>query len=350
MLLPQTKYPNNIRTVSGTPTIYPDDVVLECNTSLAPVVINLLEIPDNYWSTQYKLYIIDISGNASANNITINAGSGQNINGDASLVISQDSGIVLIRIANNNSYIGTDSGSTPNVDTGWLDMNGFTWMDASVRPQYRVWNKQIFFRRSVVIPIEKAGSVIPWSSAASYQSETIIAPAPTNVVTNSAGTITFNSGNPVLQSASHYPDANYNTGWVISAQRRQAQAPVGSAYLMYYTTVFILQLTTGGILRAITLKNAEEGASGQEIGQSNLRYLLSKSISGSRILDYRNIVDGSANPATMVGRTNTGTANDSILIGLNSDTANHLITHDPAEETDCGGYIIPLNDLKAYLT
>ena len=46
MSLPATKYPTNIRVVTGNPTIYNDDVVLLCDTSLGAVTINLLDIPN----------------------------------------------------------------------------------------------------------------------------------------------------------------------------------------------------------------------------------------------------------------------------------------------------------------
>jgi hypothetical protein len=102
-----TKYPNNSRVVSGTVTLYRDDVILLCDTSVAPVTINLFEIPDNYWSTQWKLYIIDNSNNASVNNITINAGSGQTINTASSLVLNTNGSTALVRIVSNADYIAT---------------------------------------------------------------------------------------------------------------------------------------------------------------------------------------------------------------------------------------------------
>ena len=103
----ETKYPNNSRVVSGTVTLYKDDVILLCDTSVAPVTINLFEIPDNYWSTQWKLYIIDNSNNASVNNITINAGLGQTINTSSSLVLTTNGSTALIRIVSNEDYIAT---------------------------------------------------------------------------------------------------------------------------------------------------------------------------------------------------------------------------------------------------
>lgn len=352
-MLFETPYPNNQRTVSGTPTIYQDDVVLNCDTSTAPVNINLLEIPDNHWNTVYKLYIVDISANASVNNITINAGAGQTINGVASITVTQNNGAVIVRVANNNSYAGMFNYSTnPSpVDTGWLDLQGFSWVSAAIRPQYRVIGKQIVFRKSLVIPIEKGGVILPYTGSGSYESEPTVLPtslAGGGVVLNSAGSVTFNNGASVLQNVSHNPDASYTSPVIIATQRRNAQAPVSGNYLALYHAPFQLVLSSAGILTAITLKNVEEGFSGQQIGQSTLRYLTSKSRVNQRILDYRNITDSAAGVATIVGRSNVGTPNDPINIGLNTDVAEHLINHDPAEETEVGGYTIPLMDFKAY--
>lgn len=103
----KTKYPNNSRVVSGAVTTYRDDVILLCDTSGAPVTIDLFDIPTDFWSTQYKLYIVDNSNNASVNNITINAGGGQLLNGSASLVLNTNGAGVLIRILSNTNFLGT---------------------------------------------------------------------------------------------------------------------------------------------------------------------------------------------------------------------------------------------------
>jgi hypothetical protein len=103
-----TKYANNIRKVSGLGVfVFQDDVTLNCNTSLGAVSINLLEIPADFWSTTYKLYVNDADNNASVNNITINAPAGYTINNAASIVINTNGGGVLIRVTNNTTYMAT---------------------------------------------------------------------------------------------------------------------------------------------------------------------------------------------------------------------------------------------------
>jgi hypothetical protein len=65
----------------------------------------LQEIPDDYYSTQYKLYVVDLSANANTNNITIDAPSGHTINGSSSFVINANSASVVISIVANKTYI-----------------------------------------------------------------------------------------------------------------------------------------------------------------------------------------------------------------------------------------------------
>ena len=114
-----TKYPNNSRIVSGTATIYRDDVVLLCDTSSAPVVINLFDIPDGFWSTQWKLYIVDNSNNAGTNNITINAGGTQTINDAASLVLNVNGTSAVVEIVSDDKFIGNLTSSSGSGGGGY---------------------------------------------------------------------------------------------------------------------------------------------------------------------------------------------------------------------------------------
>lgn len=102
-----TQYPNNSRTVIGTPILFNDDVVLYCDTTLGPVTINLLQIASGSWNTTWKLYVIDKSNNAGVNNITINAGIGQKINNASSLVLNVNSASALVRVDSNTSFIAS---------------------------------------------------------------------------------------------------------------------------------------------------------------------------------------------------------------------------------------------------
>lgn len=106
--LPITKYENANRSVTGTVAVEDSDVFLYCDTSLATggaTTINLKEIPGNYSSTLYKLYVKDNSANASVNNITIVAPAGFKINNQQSIVINVNEGLALIRIGSSTDYV-----------------------------------------------------------------------------------------------------------------------------------------------------------------------------------------------------------------------------------------------------
>ena len=113
MELYNTTYKNLFRVVSGTITVNNDDCILYCNTSAGAVTINLIDIPLNYWSTQYKLYVADNSNNAGTNNITINAPTGFTINGSSSLVLNINGESAIVRVSGNTTYITEISNITP---------------------------------------------------------------------------------------------------------------------------------------------------------------------------------------------------------------------------------------------
>ena len=102
-----TTYQNNIRNVSGANVIVQkDDSILRVDTSVSPCSILLLDIPTNI-DILYNLQIVDISGNASVNNITILCGASDTINTLNVLVIENDNGGVKIRNLSSNTYIGS---------------------------------------------------------------------------------------------------------------------------------------------------------------------------------------------------------------------------------------------------
>lgn len=216
MSLYQTQYPNNSRVVSGTPAIFKDDVVLLCDTSSGAVIIDLLEIPDNYWNTTWKLYVVDNSSNASVNNITINAGLGQSINGASSITLSTNDESAVIRISSNNQFVATlsvaqsggsaiavsDEGNllTSNVssfdfqgelvkatavgndvtvdvtlyDSGWLNLpyynnyaqGNYGIANINYQPKIRVVNRQVFIIGLIVLPLSNKGTLV--NNFASY--------------------------------------------------------------------------------------------------------------------------------------------------------------------------------------
>lgn len=113
MTMFSTKYPNTSRTISGTASVYNTDSILAVDTTLVACTINLDKIAQGYWNTTWKLYVYDKSNNAGTNNITINAGSGQTINGQSSLVLSSNGNGVLIRVLSDTQFLATQTIFSP---------------------------------------------------------------------------------------------------------------------------------------------------------------------------------------------------------------------------------------------
>lgn len=95
------------------------ELYLECDTTLAPVIINLCPIADleRFWNV--KIYVSDVSNNASTNNITINCDASDKINldGQTSDVISQNGGSCFLAVTNENTWVSFIS---------YDDLDGYT--------------------------------------------------------------------------------------------------------------------------------------------------------------------------------------------------------------------------------
>lgn len=351
--LPTTKYPNNIRTVSGTVSVEVDDVTLECDTSLGPVVINLLTIPSGDWSTQYKLYVFDSGNKAGTNNITIVAPAGQKINNAPQVVISSNGAGGYTRVGDNINYIWSNTVTSP-VDTGWLDLLGFSWVDptkapqkSTIRPQYRVIGNQIVLRRQIIVPLQDGSSnLIPYTvtaGIANYEGQAFVTPFngvdPTygpGVLVNAGGSITFRLGAPVFQSAAHFPGESYATAITIGLRRVYTDQGQGNETLL--TSPAILIITTTGQMVIQTLYDLETGvnAGANGLGASLLRYLTSNIITGQYTSDYTKV----SNLAATVGglQSNPTAAPLQFEVPNSSDSAKHVLTLDAAIPAQIGGF------------
>lgn len=111
-----------IKTITGSYTLDVDtswrlgqlqEIYLQCDTSLAPVTIDLFEIADleQFWNV--KIFITDVSGNASANNITINAGGSDEIDesGTTSLTIATDGASISLQVVSDTKWLAIESTS-----------------------------------------------------------------------------------------------------------------------------------------------------------------------------------------------------------------------------------------------
>lgn len=322
MELERTKYPTNTRVVSGTPTIYPNDVVLECNTLLGPVVINLLEIPLNYWSTQNKIYIVDSGNNALVNNITINAPVGFKINGGASTIISQNGGSYIVRVVSNTNYVAqysasggaaisghtiqdegaslpqrtfldfvgggvgvTDFGGKTRVDipiqdydTGWIDLLGFAFMVN--KPQYRIINRILQFRGVAVVPINDGGVVKNYADENSYinfpQNSVFTGGGPSSagIYTSTSAPnmiLAFNSSgnanaantiptgiNPIINNVNRLPDNVYAFDNLMAYRRVRSTVGAKNSGVVYNVPITLLFDAVGSMYISL-VNNYEDG-------------------------------------------------------------------------------------------
>lgn len=115
-----TKYPNNVRTITGlVNAVLQDDVSLLCDTSGGEVKIQLPELIAGRWSVQWRLYVIDIADNASANKITIEAPASYKVNNQPTLEINTDGEGCVVRILDDTNFITTYNTSA-NAATGFI--------------------------------------------------------------------------------------------------------------------------------------------------------------------------------------------------------------------------------------
>lgn len=391
MELNSTYYNNNSRVVAGTPIIYQDDVILLCDTSTAPVVINLLEIPDDAWMTTYKLYVIDNSGNASVNNITINAGAGQLINNGASVTISTNGEGCLIRIVSNNQYLSSSAGGsvantleildegvslTANAqsidfvgdyvtatavgdavtvtidapDTGWVDLEGFDYQSAIGRPQCRKIGKQIHFRGVIIIPLSNdAGTtLIPIVNANSYVNQPFkqvyTGSSGTNygVTVNTGGTITFNLNNSVIPTSVLSAPTNFD-GTYVNQLIGVRPIETVSGYGACLSAFFQLLITSNKKLLIQTIIDFEEvqsTAPNYTIGSMPLRFITSYIRGLDLVPDYIGSTSYIHNVKTLPAP-----------YSLEGDINNHQwpITIDAAQPGQIGGFQFRLDGLTAYI-
>ena len=352
MSMYSTIYQNPSRIVTGTPVLNNDDVVLYCDTSTGPVTINLLDIPNDYWLTTWKLYVVDYSNNAGANNITINAGTGQTINAVSSVVIDNNGGSAIVRISGNTTFVCSPVGIDLN-DTGWVDLIGFSWISSANtrKPQFRVNGKQVYFRGTAIIPLSNLanGSTLVTMTEAGigafYVNDAFqyVYQGTGGCTLNSNGALEFNKGASIFPPGySVSIDKLYQTGFQI-ASRVVATRDANSAVAL--SSIFNVYITTSGVLTVQTYKDVESNPFVPNplfgIGSGGARQLISRVKAGEYVVNWQT----HANGWTQSSISNTGNIRNWTIP---SATNQFLFSCDPAEETDIGGFQINLDGLIAF--
>jgi hypothetical protein len=87
------------------------EVFLECDTTLAPVTINLFEIADlnRFWNV--RIVVSDVNNNAGTNNITINANISDTVDEDTTnqIVINTNGSSVSLQVVSDTQWVATES-------------------------------------------------------------------------------------------------------------------------------------------------------------------------------------------------------------------------------------------------
>jgi hypothetical protein len=106
-----------LKTITGTYDLVPnsswndlqtEEIRLVCDTTSAPVVVNLPQISSIVGGTlNVKIYVVDGAGNAATNNITINPGGSNKIGASTSYVINVNNGGAYIQIGSPTNWLLT---------------------------------------------------------------------------------------------------------------------------------------------------------------------------------------------------------------------------------------------------
>jgi hypothetical protein len=90
-------------------------IILSCDTSLGPVTINLKPISAFSGFQNERIMVIDSTGQAAANNITVNAGAANFINDVASIIINTNFGSSLLSVADEDTWqaLNPSAGAIP---------------------------------------------------------------------------------------------------------------------------------------------------------------------------------------------------------------------------------------------
>ena len=129
----------NLQASFGYSLFQNNEIYLECDTTVAPVVINLPLISDFDGFLNIKIYISDLSNNASSNNITVNTALGNTINTVNSIKVTENGGSLSAQIVGLNKWIASTSSSSAtastniNIPTPIIKINQGTFDSLGVR-------------------------------------------------------------------------------------------------------------------------------------------------------------------------------------------------------------------------
>jgi hypothetical protein len=230
-------------------------------------------------------------------------------------------------------------------DTGWIDLNGFSYYGVGVpKPQCRRIGNQIHFRGTVFVPLENPsspGDVVPLSSTSAYNSvggcTTWSGAGGCTIDAN--GAIQFNNGGSVIPSSvtAANLDSIYSLGWIVATRGIDIDATYGTSLS---AAMNVNVTATNGLTVALVhdIEITTTRGSGVQ-GNSPLRLITSNVRSGEYLPNY--IGTG----------TDIHNAPSNANFPLLSDTFNLTwpFSCDAGDENEVGGFAFKLDGLIGYL-
>jgi len=231
-------------------------------------------------------------------------------------------------------------------DTGWVDLNGFSYYGVGVaKPQCRRIGNQIHFRGTVFVPLENPsspGTVVSLSSTSAYNSvggcNTWSGTGGCTIDSN--GAIQFNNGGSVIPTSvtAANLDGLYSLGWIIATRGIDIDATYGTSLS---AAMNVNVTATNGLTVALVhdIEITTTRGSGVQ-GNSPLRLITS------------NVRVGEYLPNYIATATDIHNAPSNANFPLVSNTFNLTwpFSCDAGDENEVGGFAFKLDGLIGYLS
>ena len=237
---------------------------------------------------------------------------------------------------------------TANItDTGWVDLDGFSYYPLSLRkPQVRRIGKVLHFRGNVIIPLSNDGgtTLIPLLASTSYNGELHTAPytgVSGGVLLNSNGSLQFNNGLNVIPASVLSAPTNLDSDYAMLNNVALRPLNLDATYGTRLSASGSIGLTIDKKLYFSTLKDIEliSARPSGWLGSSPLRMITSNIRVGEYVPNYIDV------------NTDIQNAPSNADFPLTSGTRNTTwpISCDAAEEDQIGGFNFFLDGLIAYI-
>jgi hypothetical protein len=240
-----------------------------------------------------------------------------------------------------NSWNISIIGDIATYDTGWLDLQGFSFYSGT-KPKYRIVNKTIQFRGTVVIPLtDGLGGNLAYSGVSSYADNTVKAPGALCTI-NGNYSLYMNNGNSVFQSSAHHPDSTYTGNYQIALRTILSQT--ANKYLPLTSMLFV-SVDTSGRLTISTIYDQEDSFAGNGVdGTTPMRFLTSNVSADDWALDFRTV--GTIAPYDTLHSHDT---NSPLTYSIAVSPYKHALSIDAADANQIGGFAFNLDQLTAMI-